>query len=93
MMPEKLPSDLHVHVPPPTYPSAQVTLTVLPVMPLIESATEKYELATWVDAHALAPHSAPEKAAFALHVHVPPPVYPASQTTDKVSPVLPAMDP
>jgi hypothetical protein len=76
-------------VPPPVYPSLQVTVTVSPVLPEIEPAADLSELATATFVQAFALHPVPEKLPSTPQVQVPPPVYPSLQETVTVSPVLP----
>jgi hypothetical protein len=92
-VPVKLPPLPHVQIPPPLYPSSHVTLTVLPVIPMIELTLAKFESTTSVGVHEFALHSAPVKFPPVPHVHVPPPLYPVLQVTLTVLPVLPVIEP
>jgi len=79
-------------VPPPEYPERQFTGTVCPVVPEIESAVERSELATEVAVQVLAVHVNTLKRLLVPHVAIPPPLYPALHVTVTAQPVVPVME-
>ena len=92
----KVPAVEHVAVPPPENPSLQVTVTAVPVGPLIEPTVDLLEFATSVAVQEL---DVPEEQVSVLkvpadeHVAVPPPVNPSLQVTATAVPVGPLIEP
>ena len=71
------------------YPVLHVNVLTLPVTPALAETVPK--LGALKDGHDLAVQAEPVKSPLVSHVQVPPPLYPASQVTATVAPVVPVI--
>ena len=87
----KAPFVPHVAIPPPVYPSSHVTVTVCPVVPVMDPLVALLELAMLPAAvQVLAEHVKVLNWPFVPQVAAPPPVYPVLHVTVTVCAVVPA---